>query len=197
MGIPYPFYVDQPGTLEAEMYHHPTTAATTATTSCRQQLNTEEGKVVRSFICNECHTPILVCAYNQNFDNQNPNVSDFLFVNVKPEDHLEVLNQQIVVNNMFCCTCNSFVGFRIINFIPVQPKLIEYEVPKIAQDSNSQPSDDVPDIDLIRFKNKLINIENDLTIKSQRLNYLHFLKANEKLIGRYYLALSRVKVCDA
>lgn len=77
---------------------------------------------------------------------------------------------RILVENLFCIECNSYIGFKIINFIPLKPTLIPFE-------SNGE---------LLQYQNNLIHIENELKIRKEEMEFMRLVEKYGTLVGRIF-----------
>lgn len=120
--------------------------------------------------CSQCH--------NKLFDNTNPS----LFIHESKIQKL--LDDIIVIKEINCAACMSFVGFRIVGFEssgagqvpPPQHTIIEVN-------------------DLNQFKNYLQEIGNNINGSLERQNrYSKFISDNQEYIGKYYICLSNVSI---
>lgn len=77
---------------------------------------------------------------------------------------------RILVENLFCIECSSYIGFKIINFIPLKPTLIPFE-------SNGE---------LLQYQNNLIHIENELKIREEEMEFMRLVEKYGTLVGRIF-----------
>ncbi|KAK6460486.1 hypothetical protein DFJ63DRAFT_337250 [Scheffersomyces coipomensis] len=143
-----------------------------------------------SFICSCCSNPVV---------NSNTNA----ITNVNTDYNISTLNQQLLINNLLCNSCHSIIGYKIINFT-----LDQSDLPLGSDHSNFTPlsssssssntstssSESTPSEDdgLAKFKNHLLNIENEVNSKVERIDYLNFIETNQQLIGQTFLYISQV-----
>ncbi|KAK6455335.1 uncharacterized protein RJT20DRAFT_56352 [Scheffersomyces xylosifermentans] len=187
MGLSYPIYNDPLTSPEFQVFNSNKTSDYPLPIMKDQQLQT-----TKSYICKECCTPISVCDCSST--SPTGACPDYTLINIKSEQDIQLVNRQMIINNIHCDFCSNIVGFKVVNFIPTKPKLIPLETYGPPEDNDA--CDEVPDIDLVHFKNNLISIENELAVKFERMNYMHLLETNQKFIGRYFLSLSRVKCTE-
>ncbi|RCK56140.1 hypothetical protein Cantr_05996 [Candida viswanathii] len=121
------------------------------------------------FSCSQCHSNL--------FDNTNPTSY------IQENRNRQLLNDLIVIKEINCSMCTSFVGFRIVSFMPSEADLTPpplYTVNEVRG--------------LNQFKHYLEEIENNLNARFERQNHSKFIDRNQEYIGKYYICLSNVLI---
>ena len=88
-----------------------------------------------------------------------------------------------MIKEINCTVCTSFVGFRIVSFMPDEMAPIP------------PPQHTISEVrELNQFKSYLEEVENNLTARFERQNHSKFIINNQEYIGKYYICLSNVLI---
>lgn len=117
------------------------------------------------------------------------NCRSILFNNTTPsesvitDDNMEIMNDRILIRELYCQKCHTFIGFKIVDFKPNEYTLIPM--------NNQLKVEDIY-YDINNYQNDLIRIENSLNQRAERISFETFWKNNQQHIGDHYIYCANV-----